>query len=382
MKIVLSGIETNNKGAELMLYAILQQIEQKHPTAEVFIPLHAIAQGLDYVQTSVKLKDKPFAHAKRWAAKIRLGGILRRLHLPWTFCIDTHIVKDAAYFLDASGFAFSDQWSTSKARLALWEENLKGYHTQGTKIVFLPQAFGPIEKKETKELLNLVGHYANWVMPREKISLNYLIGSGIDTQKIRMFSDFTSLVHGTVPQQFKHLEGAVCIIPNMRMIDKGGIKLEFYISTLAKIVRKAEEAGKKAYLLNHEGKDDEKLAFMCKKRLGDKIEVVTRLNALEVKGLISKSYLCITSRFHGVASALNSMVPCLATSWSHKYKELFSDYKLDDCVLNLQNEEEIERKVSSFLDENNNIAIRKHLSIQVPIIQAQTEEMWKLVWAD
>ena len=33
MKIVLWGVETNNKGAELMLYAILQEIERKFPDA-------------------------------------------------------------------------------------------------------------------------------------------------------------------------------------------------------------------------------------------------------------------------------------------------------------------------------------------------------------
>ena len=56
MKIVLSGVQTINKGAELMLYAILQEIERKWPDAEVFIPPMRIRQGLDYVQTSLDLK--------------------------------------------------------------------------------------------------------------------------------------------------------------------------------------------------------------------------------------------------------------------------------------------------------------------------------------
>ena len=45
MRIVLNGVETNNKGAELMLYAILQEIERKFPDAEVFMPYLALRRG-------------------------------------------------------------------------------------------------------------------------------------------------------------------------------------------------------------------------------------------------------------------------------------------------------------------------------------------------
>ena len=51
MKIVLTGVETNNKGAELMLYAILQEVERTFPDAEVYISPNAIPQGLNYLQT-------------------------------------------------------------------------------------------------------------------------------------------------------------------------------------------------------------------------------------------------------------------------------------------------------------------------------------------
>ena len=60
MKIILNGVETDNKGAELMFYAILQEIERKHPEAEVYIPVQNIRQGIGYVQTSLKMKYLPF----------------------------------------------------------------------------------------------------------------------------------------------------------------------------------------------------------------------------------------------------------------------------------------------------------------------------------
>ena len=108
--------------------------------------------------------------------------------------------------------------------------------------------------------------------------------------------------------------------------------------------------------------------------------MVTGLNALQVKGMISSAFLVVSSRFHGVASSLNSCVPCLATSWSHKYQELFRDYGLDNCVLLLDNITQAVEKVNEYLDEGNNAKIRLLLSQRLPSIQDKTKLMWKMVW--
>ena len=166
----------------------------------------------------------------------------------------------------------------------------------------------------------------------------------------------------------------------MRMIDKGIISMEDYLEILSYIINISKSKGFSVYLLNHEGVEDELLAYKWQKLLSYDIEVVTGLNALEVKGLISTAYLCVTSRFHGVASALNSSVPCLATSWSHKYKELFYDYGLNGCVLDLTDKNGIIVKIDEYLDKANNDKVRKHLNQQVALIQKETKEMWRFVW--
>ena len=117
-----------------------------------------------------------------------------------------------------------------------------------------------------------------------------------------------------------------------------------------------------------------------KDALSGDIAVFTGLNALEVKGLISISYLVISSRFHGVASALNSCVPCLATSWSFKYAELFNDYKLDGCILPLDDPNLAISMIEKYLDPHVNESIRNHLIEQRPHIQQNTREMWDLIW--
>lgn len=382
MKIVLSGIETKNKGAELMLYAILQEIENRYPNAKVYVPLHAIKQELSYINTNVMLLDKPFANIKRFAKSIHLLGILRRLHIPFYFFEDSYPVNGADYFIDASGFAFTDQWNPSNNMVNFWEKQLKGYSKQKTKIVFLPQAFGPVELPNTKRELSLLNQYADIIMPREKVSYSYLQGCNISKSKVKLFPDFTSLVVGEIPQKYKHLKGGICIIPNMRMIDKGGITFENYLNILVGIVNVGKAKGHIVYLLNHEGKNDEDLAYHCRTRLNNSIEVVTGLNALEVKGLISTSYLCVSSRFHGVASALNSGVPCLATSWSHKYAELYNDYSISDCILDLSNMDRCFNMVNNYMNDSENRRIREHLEVQIPKIQAKIRNMWDYVWGN
>ena len=379
MKIVLSGVETNNKGAELMLYAILQEIERKHPDAIVYIPYSDIRQGLGYVTTSLDFRFTPLS---QFIYKTHLVRVFRQLHLPLKWLYKANIVKHADFFIDASGFHFSDQKKNfTPLKVARWNCLLRDYHRQGTKIVFMPQAFGPAIKKNTLNGLKCISKYADLIMARERVSYGYLEKSGVmDMNKVRLQTDFTSLVEGVFPKGYEHFKDGICIIPNLRMVDTGTISQEKYIGLISAIVSSCKASGHPVYLLNHEGKEDEQLAYECKERIGNNIEVVTGLNALEVKGMIASAYVVITSRFHGLASALNSCVPCLATSWSHKYAELFNDYGLSDGVLPLDNNEKAIEKVSSYIDNNVNAEIRQHLSARVEIIKTRTTDMWNTVW--
>lgn len=380
MKIVLSGVETINKGAELMLYAILQEIERKYPNAVVYLPCLAAKQGLDYFHTSLELKAKPYTKLINFFNNYYVMRVIQKLRLPRLFLSDSHILPNIDYFIDAGGFHFSDQFNYDNFQVAYWEKILTGYSKQGTKIVFLPQAFGPIELASTQKLVQLLDLYSDIVMPREKVSFDYLMKANMSRDKVLIFTDFTSLVKGSILEKYSHLKNAVCIIPNLRMIDKGIIDKAKYIDYIHTIISVVKSKGFIPYLLNHEGRGDEKLAYECVKGLSESVEVVTRINALEVKGLISTSYLVISSRFHGVASSLNSGVPCLSTSWSHKYEELYKDYELENSVLDLKNMNSVIDSLNYHLDDNNNRQIRKILCSKIPHINEMSRRMWSKIW--
>lgn len=380
-KITLSGIGTVNKGAELMLYAILQEIERKFPDAIVYIEANKIPQGLDYIKTNLELRYKPIVKWQSWFKRFHIYRIAKIFHINKVHLDDVYAVSGTKLFIDASGFFISDQWHHHKYRIIKWSLLLKRNKAAGAKLVFLPQAFGPIEREDTKGMLSCLDKYADIVMPREKTSFDYLLSSGlINMDKVKLHTDFTSLVKGVFPAGHEHLKGAVCIIPNVKMTTHGKNTIPEYVHFMSTIIENVKELRDKVYILNHEGKDDEDLAFQIQKEVNGEIEVVTGLNALEVKGLISSAYLVIASRFHGVASTLNSCVPCLATSWSHKYAELFRDFGQEDCVLPLDNIDMAQQKVKDFMSEEKNAEIRKALQKVSPKIQADTRRMWEEVW--
>lgn len=378
MNIVLNGVETNNKGAELMLYAILQEIERKYPNAKVYLPFGAYQKNLSDLHTSLNLKNIPFLFIRRIACKLHIPEILRCFNIDSSFITFRNFLKPD-YFIDASGFAVSDQWKLSAIDVKRWKYICNRYGKGRTRMVMLPQAFGPAEMPQTKMIMKMLSNSADVIMPREQVSKEWLLRAHVNPDKIYLFPDFTALVEGIPPKGYEHLYGGICIIPNCRMIDKGIISSDNYLNILNQIALLVKSSGRPVYFLNHEGPDDEKLAKLCVDRLNG-VQVVSKLNALEIKGLISTAYLCISSRFHGVISALNSAVPCLSTSWSHKYSELYKDYGLNDRVLHLDDIEEVCMKVKSLMDIYNNEAERNLLKLVKPSVISRTKQMWEIVW--
>lgn len=381
MKVVLSGVETNNKGAELMLYAILQEIERRSPGSTIYVAPFSVSQGLDYIRTSLILKEKPISRIIRLFRKYYIYVIARKLNISMLRFSDIYAIKGTDYFIDDGGYHFTDKWDLPEEfiqqRRKLWESHKKA----GSKIIFLPQAFGPFEKEKSRRYLSYMSEFADVIMARENKSYEYLKNSGlVDMKKVKVFTDFTSLVEGVMPEKYKHLKNDICIIPNIRMTDKGGISVDTYLNFLVKIIQHINERGFNAYILNHEGKADEELAYKCKEKLNDKVEVVTGLNALEVKGLISSSYMVITSRFHGLVSSLNTCVPCLATGWSHKYAELYKDYNLSNCILPIEEIDTCYNMIDNELSKQRNAEVRCHLKELSTSIQEESRKMWNLIW--
>ena len=261
MRIVLSGVETNNKGAELMLYAILQEIEQQYPNAIVYAPTNPnMTTDLSSIKTSLDFRIHPSLRNKKLLKQFHLLNLSKKLHIFEKLYNENNykknIIKNIDYFIDASGFHFSDQWNYPQNMVNYWSDVLEWYHRQGTKIIFLPQAFGPANQHTTKKALDIVSKYASKIFARDSISYSYLKEAGIEMNNVELFPDFTNLVKGVIPQKYNHLRNGICIIPNMRMIDRGRFSLEKYLDYLSSVIEVVQLSNHSVFLLNHEGIGD------------------------------------------------------------------------------------------------------------------------------
>jgi colanic acid/amylovoran biosynthesis protein len=308
---------------------------------------------------------------------VRNFSIFRIFH---SYRTDKYPMKDINLLFDASGFVFSDQHYKSDVTFTSLNNYYKTMKEQGTKIFFLPQAFGPFKTENGKKQAELLKKYADCVMAREEMSYTHLINAGIDKKKILLYPDFTALVEGIFPAKFEYLKNGIAIIPNLRMIDKGAISKNDYIDMLIKTIVLCETAKKTVFFLNHEGRYDFKLCKDINNKLNKKLPIVSGLTALEIKGLISRCYFVFSSRFHGLVSTLSSGVPCLATSWSHKYEMLFKDYDMEECSFKLNDKDSFYQKLAQFLDVDFNNAMRDKLNIRAESIKDKIREMWEQVW--
>jgi len=331
MMIELKGVQFVNKGAELMLWAILDELASAHPSAEfcmqprqtspyhkrakigAFQKLNLVKGSFDFNRISYLLPQKLRAYLKRaW-------GIVTEADIDVVF--------------DASGFRYGDQWSNHDLKMAAKES--KRLKAKGKHYIFLPQALGPFTQPESIQHAKVAFENARLVVAREEQSLSF-VQSVSSSENVISSPDFTNLITPEASDEHKELSGMIAIIPNSKMISAQNANdywRNHYVQVLVEMIDDLQSRQKQVFLLNHEGKSDARLCQEINSKLAKPLLVVSPDNALEVKAIIGQASFIICSRFHGCVSALSQGVPCVATSWSHKYEALFSEYEQSDCIL-------------------------------------------------
>lgn len=314
-----TGVDFVNKGAELMLHSVLAQMSDQCPSA---VPALAVRTG------SFGQRQRLHAHhvLRFGTPRLRrvdsvasrfLNGIPRRV-LGDSFVRE----RDISSILDASGFAYSDQWAPSIAasRVDYYER----WKQPDKPLILLPQAMGPFKGHESAGLANRLLSLADLVFVRDRQSLSYVETlDAYDPERTQLVPDITVLLEPVLPStSFTPYD--LIIVPNSRMYDTAGLfEASTYERLLVDIAVGVKSAGWHVAVAAHEVRDIE---FSQAVALKAGTERISLEDPRELKAQLGTAGVVLSSRFHALVSALSQGVPALALGWSHKYEELLSDF--------------------------------------------------------
>jgi colanic acid/amylovoran biosynthesis protein len=190
------------------------------------------------------------------------------------------------------------------------------------------------------------------------------------------------LLSGSVPDGFDAQNNRFCIIPNYRMIDKTSKEeSEAYLHFLTTCAAHLSQQGANPFFLIHEGANDLLLAMQVVKEVGVDMQIITEEDPLKIKGIIGCCHGVISSRFHGLVSALSQGVPALGTGWSHKYEMLFKEYGFSEGCISVQSEpEHLRNKIDFLIDPEKSRNLRESLIQVNKHLRTSSEKMWQDVF--
>jgi colanic acid/amylovoran biosynthesis protein len=374
MLIEIKGVQFVNKGAELMLHAILQKAQTIWPDAEFCLTPNNNSPYLSRAKVACYQK-------LNWRKNIfDLNNIFYfvpkkiRHYLKHSWGIVTE--ADIDIILDASGFSYGDQWPTLILKQTAIEA--KRLKNKGKHYVFMPQALGPFSTINNKKAAQQAFKAASVVFAREENSFSH-INACTQQANLLQAPDFTNLLMCKLPVKYEHLRGKVAIIPNSKMLSDKNNDSQWrtnYIQVLCTLIKVIKSKQQDIFLLNHEGKSDQKICTQINHYFNDELAIISPKSAISVKAIIGNTKFVVCSRYHGCVSALSQGVPCLGTSWSHKYEMLFDEYGVRQLLLQAELPAEKAHELVKYLLNDNNI-IKQSLQSKALTFKQESEQMWQ-----
>jgi colanic acid/amylovoran biosynthesis protein len=364
------GVSPYNKGALLMLEAIRAKLAKDLPAARLAVPINwptdmRLAHGLYGTYPREKgSRDLSF-----------LGNVLPkgfRKNIGFFSSSDVDVV------LDASGFGYGDYWGARKLKRRLTVLATRWKMPWKT-LILLPQALGPFEDAGMADAFTKVLNAADLVYVRDNVSMKYVTALAPGGSNVRLSPDFTNLLHPELPARLAHLRGYAFIIPNEKVVNGNQDQRRTYIDFLQLAVEKLRATGRSVALLVHEGKGDKALAAELNAVLSAPLEVVDEGSPLVTKAVIGQSYATVSSRFHGLISAVSSGVPSVACGWTHKYAEVMSDYGCADLNLVLSDRSTWHQTLDKLVSSAADPALRSSLAAAAHMQRGKSIEMWNEV---
>ncbi|WP_430932472.1 polysaccharide pyruvyl transferase family protein [Saccharicrinis sp. 156] len=348
-KILITGGNFINKGAQSMLFCLVDGLKKKYPQADlVMIDIFPSQHGDKKNKYTFKIVNMHIRTVLRMAFPI-----LKILVKPKPISnpeneIEKHF-STADMVLDISGYGVS-----SHNQKAIWTyatlfpvRYAKKYDVP---FVFLPQSIGPFDFTGWKKLVvwPLIKKYLKYpktIFIREpdcrthldKINTQQVIDSFdlvLQSSKIEaknIFADSSSYYS----RSFNIPENSILLIPNKQLTRLKS--QEEMINLFSSLVKTMVNQDQKVVILRHSADDKEMCDLIAKASKNENVYLMNEdLDPLELQELFESSKMVIAARYHGLIHALKLGKPCLVIGWANKYSHVMNTFGLNEFYFDIR----------------------------------------------
>ncbi|MCR4734016.1 MAG: polysaccharide pyruvyl transferase family protein [Treponema sp.] len=359
MNYLLTGAEFNNKGAEAMTLVALKNIYENDTNANVFLIDSNFFPSFE-LKKKITFLPLPLWNLRilsgRWPVRCYRARIkdFIKFFVPskksffGTLKKTKKVLEKIDVVIDISGFAFSSKWGDLAAMD--WLSRIDMMKKIGAKIWIMPQSFGPFDFASDKviDYAKEVLKKCECIYAREESGYKLLKNLGLSN--IKKMSD-TVLIEKKFNPSFlindfnKYSENLdvsadhnVALIPNFRLIDKGGIDCDKLICFYTDVINKYNSKYN-FYLVAHAGED----LAICKKIKdhftdSDKVILIDHvLSSFNYQNFTKKLDFIIASRYHSIIHAYKESVPAVVLGWADKYSSVLSETGQMEYLIDLDN---------------------------------------------
>lgn len=335
MKVLITGGELFNKGAQSMTLSVVSEIRNRYPHAQISLLSAPDCRRKEGEKSQYRFSILPWDMRMK-LRKLPLFGVLFK-NKYFSAEQETQMweqISEADLVVDVSGFCLSSQFSKMKALDYL--SNIYIFKRIGIPVVLFPQSFGPFDFKGVgagfiKKQITRLLQYPVMVFAREQDGLEQLKGvdvsqnvhRSLDTVLLTRQLSFDNIFNtqpGKSTIQIK--PGSVAIVPNQKVFVKN--QGNALINSYQTMINHLLQNGKNVYLLRHSFEDKD-IVLQLKSLFAEEARVVALeqdFSALELTSIIGQFDFIIASRYHAVVHAYKCCVPAVVLGWAIKYQSL------------------------------------------------------------
>jgi colanic acid/amylovoran biosynthesis protein len=114
---------------------------------------------------------------------------------------------------------------------------------------------------------------------------------------------------------------------------------------------------------------------------GDLFTCVRPPSPYEPKAISGRAEFVITTRYHALIAALSQAVPCLGTSWCHKYNQVFNEFGIRRFLFDPESTPRSALRAVDELSEKPKNERLRELKTYAQQCCAKVEVMWQEIGA-